>query len=81
MQEIEEQVSVTNPKFKIGDRVTRPRNVYNLTGRLLHGTVSRVYSRKNTKFGDYPELYDVIWDEADTKESGNGYLPHGLNKA
>ena len=72
-------VLVVEPKFVVGDRVTRPYNVYDEESRLMHGTVVRVYSR-NDRFGRYPELYAVQWDEADVKESGEGYLPHGLDR-
>jgi hypothetical protein len=80
---VEDKALVANPKFKVGDRVTRSYNVYDSTpgSKLMHGTVTRVYSRKNTPPGDYPELYAVRWDEADVTETGDAYLPHGLEKA
>ena len=80
-KEIQGPVLVARPKFKVGDRVTRPYNVYNHRSKLMHGTITRVYSRKNTPFGDYPELYAVRWDEDDVTESGDAYMPHGLDKA
>ncbi len=81
MKEIHGPVLVAKPKFNVGDRVTRPYNVFDPKSKLMHGAVAQAYSRKNTRFGDYPELYAVRWDEPDVKETGNGYLPHGLNKA
>lgn len=81
MQEIQGPALVAKPKFEVGNRVTRPYNVHDPKSKLMHGTIVRVYSLQNTRFGDYPELYAVRWDETDVKESGNGYLPHGLNKS
>ena len=81
MKDTEGQTQAKTPKFKVGDHVTRPYNVYDPKSKLMHGTVVRVYSRMNTSHGDYPELYEVHWDETDVTESGDGYLPHGLDKA
>ena len=57
-------------KFDVGDRVTRPRNVYKKSP-LMHGTVSRAYSCRY----DSEELYDVSWDRYGVPK---GYLAHGL---
>lgn len=64
-------------KFKVGDRVTRHKDVYNLKSRLMHGTVIKVYSKTN-EFGHYPELYKVQWDKPEDGTS-YGFLPHGID--
>lgn len=64
-------------KFNVGDRVTRRENVYDSSSNLMRGSVVRVYAIQNTKFGPYPELYEVRWDNGSVK---GGYLPHGLDK-
>jgi hypothetical protein len=83
MTDIEGPIQTKTPKFKVGDRVTRPCDVYDPLSKLMHGTVVRAYSRMGTKHGDYNELYDVYWDELWDKldATGQGYLPHGLDKA
>jgi hypothetical protein len=62
-------------RFRPGDRVVRPVDVYVLDSPLRHGTVRSRYSAA-TKFGDYPELYAVKWDDG---AFSYGYLPHGLD--
>lgn len=70
-------------KFSFGDRVTRPKDVYELSSPLMHGTIVCVYGRKDcyphiNYSSVYPELYDVRWDN---KEKINrAFLPHGLDK-
>ena len=69
------------PKFSLGDRVTRPKDVYGDHSDKLHGVIVEVYSRYDTPTGDYPELYAVRWDNTDQrKEPANGFLPHGLER-
>lgn len=63
-------------KFKLGDRVTRLTNVYDPKSKLMHGEIIEVYSDYKSKFGPYPELYVVRWDD---KTENRGYLPHGLD--
>lgn len=69
-------------KFNLGDRVTRLENVYDDKSKMMHGKISRVYD-KDTIFGFYPELYEVIWDHKLTTWNNQlvrgGYLPHGLD--
>lgn len=65
-------------KFKKGDRVTRPKNVYLKGSGLMHGVVVRAYDFHDPKFGYYPELYSVLWDGEIRPR--RGYLPHGLNR-
>jgi ribosomal protein L21E len=65
-------------QFKIGDRVKRDETnlIINWSShKVLHGTVSRVYSEQGM-FGFYPELYEVNWDDGD--KYNKGCLPHGL---
>lgn len=64
----------TAPRFNVGDRVVRHRDVYDPRSRLMHGTVTA----RRVMGEHYPEVYDVEWDEA-YKQSGAGYLPHGLD--
>jgi hypothetical protein len=72
-----------NPRFRVGDTVARPINVFKSGSPVRIGTVTRVYSESGTQFGDYPELYEVTW----TIERGKpieplvctGYLRHGLD--
>lgn len=63
-------------KFRVGDLVSRPKNVYDSTSTLLHGTITRVYSDTRSRFGPYPELYEVTWADGRAEK---GFLPHGLN--
>lgn len=63
-------------KFKVGDRVVRRADVYDPMSPLRHGAVIRVYSRYGTQHGDYPELYNVQWDDG---EEERAFLPHGLD--
>ena len=66
----------TSTKFKVGDRVVRPKLVYDPKSPLLHGAIAEIYST-TSKFGSYPELYAVRWDGRKTIE--RGFLPHGLS--
>lgn len=62
-------------RFKVGDRVQRPADVYDPASPLLHGRVSERYTQRN-RVGWYPELYAVAWDDGST---ARGFLPHGLD--
>ena len=64
------------PKLNIGDRVCRYEDVYDHSSQLLVGTVIDRYSDYTSRFGPYPELYEVEWDGGIRKR---GYLPHGLH--
>lgn len=77
------ETDISSGKFKVGDRVTRPRDVHVPMRRwkLMHGVVTRAYRRDHCRFGPYPELFDVRWDdEADRLREGYGYLPHGIDR-
>ena len=79
-------------RFKVGDRVTRSLFLDDgtwarlgdscLPGPMLHGKVTKVYSKPAKRYGEYtvlgpyPELYGVWWDTGRYKQ---GYLPHGLD--
>ncbi len=67
-------------KFKIGDTVYRPREVYAPISqwKMREGIIIKVYSDFESRFGPYPELYSVFWWDTLTLEKG--YLPHGLTK-
>jgi|SRR5882724_1415286 len=92
---IETDITVGGTKFKVGDRVTRPENVYDRNSPIMHGTIARVYNKTTSHYpindfvlGPYPELYDVRWDEQFRKFSADGkyefnassFLPHGLDR-
>lgn len=66
-------------KFKKGDRVKFPRDVYEWPFIYMYGTVIEVYSYWS-KFLHifYPELYAVKWDNKET--INYSYLPHGLER-
>ncbi len=63
-------------KFHVGDRVERLEDVYDQTSLLLHGEVIEVYSYTSQRFGFYPEMYKVKWDNEKIEK---GFLPHGLD--
>jgi hypothetical protein len=62
-------------RFRVGDRVTRPINVYKSKSPLRHGAVVRVYA-KRSRFGFYAELYAVRWDDNGVERD---FLPHGID--
>lgn len=74
-------------KFKVGDRVSRPVDVYGDHNIKKFGTVVRAFSEISHhchwEDGDdhgcwyNPELYSVKWDNE--VRVSNGYLPHGLD--
>lgn len=72
-------------KFKVGDRVSRRRDIHDIFSPLMFGKVTRCYSRPAEKIGEdlilgpYPELYDVRWEGKPTDVKG--YLPHGIDPA
>ena len=63
------------PVFAVGQRVSRRIDAYDSKSPFRFGNVIRRYSRLNTRYGDYPELYEVQWDDGSI---GRAYLPHGL---
>lgn len=65
-------------KFAIGDRVQRRVDVMSLTSGYRRGTVIaryRDYSKFHNPKLNYPELYQVEWDDGQVEK---GFLPHGL---
>lgn len=62
-------------KFEVGDRVQRHVNVYDRSSKLMRGVVVRRYADNYSRYGPYPELYEVEWDCGHNQE---GFLPHGL---
>lgn len=68
-------------KFKIGDRVIRRADVYDLNSLLLHGEVVACYSQKvsdlitDVELWD-EELYAVQWDGGKIQR---GFFSHGLD--
>jgi hypothetical protein len=62
-------------KWQIGDRVCRHEDVYDRSSALLVGTVIDCYSDDESRFGPYPELYEVEWDGG---IRARGFLRHGL---
>jgi hypothetical protein len=65
------------PKFQLRDRVRRLENVFDPTSKMRYGRISRIYS-KTSRYGDYPELYDVEWEDGAV---GGDFLPYGLQPA
>ena len=63
-------------RFEVGDRVQRRKDVFDNESPMLHGCVVKAYSRWGTRFGDYPELFDVRWDGVKAVE--HGFLPNGI---
>ncbi len=76
---IKTDLSPKRTKFQIGDRVQRLVDVYDEKSRLMHGSIVRVYKMTGCRFGPYPEMYDVRWDEIKDRFRGEGFLPHGLD--
>ena len=62
-------------KFKIGDRVTRRKDVYNQKSPLMHGVVTKVYYVYPDR--TYPALYDVKWDG---EKVGEACLPRDIDR-
>jgi len=75
--EFDKSYNQLKTKFNVGDRVMRDESdpYVGMSGKVLHGTVTRVYSDYEGKFGPYPELYEVNWDNYKLQR---GFLPHGL---
>jgi hypothetical protein len=65
-------------KFNKGDLVLRRADVFDERSRLMTGTVTDAYNDYASRFGPYPELYEVTWDDGSVER---GYLPHGLSPA
>ena len=64
------------PTWEFSDRVQRRSDVFDDSSPLKKGVIRRRYSNINV-FGNYPELYEVLWDSGKIEE---GFLPHGLDK-
>lgn len=69
--------------FEVGDRVVRPRDVFDAGSSLMHGVVVARYSRPARRYGDstvlgpYPELFAVEWDDGRIQQD---FFSHGLRK-
>jgi hypothetical protein len=63
--------------FEIGESVTRRVDVYDEHSRLRYGGVTDIYE-KTSKYGHYPELYEVQWQDGTVEK---GFLPHGLHRS
>jgi len=63
-------------RFKVGQKVSRPIDVYAKRWKFKLGVITGAYSTWGTRFGDYPELYAVRWDDDTT---GRAYFPHGID--
>ncbi len=68
--------AISFPAFKVGDRVARYRDVCILEKGVLHGVIVERYAVCNSRFGDYPELYAVKWDDRERVEYG--FFAQGL---
>lgn len=64
-------------RFKIGDRVKRPVDIYARRLKWRSGTVVARYGRYGTGLGDYPELYMVLWDDGIRER---GFMQFGLDR-
>jgi len=62
---------------RVGDRIQRRKDVYNVESPLRRGIAIARYSYQSEKFGFYPEMYRVRWDDGTVEE---GFLRHGLDK-
>lgn len=63
--------------FVEGTRVQRRFNVFDEKSPLRHGVVVKKYSETDPILGEYPELYQVWWDDG---QISGGYFPHGLSR-
>jgi hypothetical protein len=73
-------------KFRVGDRISRPLNIYQENSDLRFGTIcarlaipkgdGKLYPM-SSRYGPYPETYSVVWDDR-PNEIHNGFLSHGL---
>lgn len=66
------------PKFKKGELAHHL--ILDRFGRVVGEeivTITDIYSALNTRFGDYPELYEITNGEGVVTR---GLLPHGLTK-
>ena len=57
-------------KFKVGDRVKRSLDSWNISKGYKFGEIIQRYSKPG-----YPELYQVLFDNQSEMET---FLPHGL---
>ena len=69
-------VKIETQKLHVGDAVCRLADVYDNSSRMLHGVVIKCYRDDASRFGPYPELYAVRWDDG---REQRGFLPHGLD--
>ncbi len=61
--------------FRVGDTVMRLTDVYDAKSKMRTGIVLERYSDNQSRFGPYPELYAVRWEDGTEQR---GFLPHGL---
>ena len=77
-QSIEFDLDDRFTKNKIGERVRfykeRVSISYGKTGFWRIGTIKRVYSRMNTRFGHYSELYDIEYTIRNIKRISYGHF-------
>jgi len=66
-----------NWDFGIGDWVKRRVDVFDDSSPYRKGTVIKRYSKDSERFGYYPELYDVEWEDGSV---GKEYLPWGIQR-
>jgi hypothetical protein len=67
------------PKFHKGELAHRPiidPFTTKVIGREIV-TITDVYSDYNSRFGNYPELYEITRPNGEVMR---GFLPHGLDK-
>jgi len=65
--------------YRVGDRVTRPVDVYAGQSPLRHGCVTRRYGKRGGLGSNHwfdPEIYDVLWDDGVEER---GFFRHGLD--
>lgn len=66
-------------EFRVGDKVSRPLDIYDEKSKVKFGRVREVRFGHWTAHSYEPVIYDIQWDgEADVSR---GYLPHGINAA
>lgn len=73
------ECTVPNPRFKVGDTVTRHIDVYDFSKGKKIGKVIRCYAA-TSNYGsgpiNYPELYDVQFNDG-TKQ--RGFFDYGIS--
>ena len=65
------------PRYDDGEAMWTPELDERIqhTGKWVRVTVVRSFSRWSTAFGDYPELYQVRYEDGSTRN----FLPHALH--